>query len=846
MSRAATERLVAGGRPDPTRPCGPADRPAAVDEGQPAHADAPPRAGAHPGRRARTPAGCSTSSSSRTRSSPTRASPDCPSRRRSTSSSTSRPIRGRSRTTSASASSTCSASSPSSDGEPDYLPIWGHDRDGERDGLRALHRPRHRAPRGRPGDARLPLRRLRVGRRQAAHAAPPHPRGGGRSAPARPGLRGSPERRPPGHPRVGRVVLHQAHRALLHAAARGAGHRGRLQRRPVRDVAARRRRIRSSCSTSSAAYNRDDCISTWLLRDWLEARRQEAIDRGWAMPRPRPPELRAERSRRSRAGRSRAGARRRCGGHLARTPSATPRGAGPLAALAARRLASARGPAGLVELVPIAGDAARGAHRAGRGHRRASTFVGDVEEREEERRPALSLPAPGGQAPAGKDAVDPDHPPEGLGSGAGDVAGHRRRGRHDRPLRGPTEAGVPPGPPAAGDAAPVERRCAKRSAPSPTGSSSAASTPTDRGARLGTCCSGGHRGSIDGPAPGPLGATASPASRPHAGWRSSSIAASSASRGRRGPARRGPARGWPRARSRRAGASASPPSPTRRSRNMLRAIDDAAREAGRPIVPSRPARTATTRTDLGDRSSSATNVGVRSAPTCRPAVRRRRRHAMALRPRRHARRGRRPLRRRGGPDVAGQRHRHERRDELDRPARRPEPAAAGHAGRASGRRRCVRARPSHRRRRDDRARARPAARHDLPHASGGQPLHLDDLLRRAGARRRRRRSADGRSGRPRRRRHPLATRSSTPATTRARSRRPRPSSTPWRRWSDGEWVDQHGRTRGDHRRRHHHRRALQPPGRGDRGGRHGRAASRPGSARSTSSRARRARSPSTR
>ena len=38
-----------------------------------------------------------------------------------------------------------------------------------------------------------------------------------------------------------------------------------------------------------AAYNRDDCISTWKLRDWLEARRREAINRGWAMPRPQPP-----------------------------------------------------------------------------------------------------------------------------------------------------------------------------------------------------------------------------------------------------------------------------------------------------------------------------------------------------------------------------------------------------------------------------------------------------------------------------------------------------------------------------------------------------------------------------
>lgn len=35
-----------------------------------------------------------------------------------------------------------------------------------------------------------------------------------------------------------------------------------------------------------AAYNRDDCISTWRLRSWLEERRLEAIGRGWSMPRP--------------------------------------------------------------------------------------------------------------------------------------------------------------------------------------------------------------------------------------------------------------------------------------------------------------------------------------------------------------------------------------------------------------------------------------------------------------------------------------------------------------------------------------------------------------------------------
>ncbi|MBA2380717.1 MAG: TM0106 family RecB-like putative nuclease [Chloroflexi bacterium] len=35
-----------------------------------------------------------------------------------------------------------------------------------------------------------------------------------------------------------------------------------------------------------ADYNRDDCVSTWMLRDWLEQRRAEAIGRGWSMERP--------------------------------------------------------------------------------------------------------------------------------------------------------------------------------------------------------------------------------------------------------------------------------------------------------------------------------------------------------------------------------------------------------------------------------------------------------------------------------------------------------------------------------------------------------------------------------
>ncbi|MBA2721183.1 MAG: TM0106 family RecB-like putative nuclease [Chloroflexi bacterium] len=38
--------------------------------------------------------------------------------------------------------------------------------------------------------------------------------------------------------------------------------------------------------TDLADYNRDDCVSTWLLRGWLEERRGEAMARGWEMDRP--------------------------------------------------------------------------------------------------------------------------------------------------------------------------------------------------------------------------------------------------------------------------------------------------------------------------------------------------------------------------------------------------------------------------------------------------------------------------------------------------------------------------------------------------------------------------------
>ena len=39
-----------------------------------------------------------------------------------------------------------------------------------------------------------------------------------------------------------------------------------------------------------AGYNRDDCVSTWRLRDWLEARRADLVASGTAVPRPEAPE----------------------------------------------------------------------------------------------------------------------------------------------------------------------------------------------------------------------------------------------------------------------------------------------------------------------------------------------------------------------------------------------------------------------------------------------------------------------------------------------------------------------------------------------------------------------------
>ena len=203
---------------------------AGVARPEPGDARAAARAGRASRSRARTGPSSCTSSSSPIPTRPATVSPPCPSRRRSTCSSTSRPTRGSATT----ASSTCSAGPwRIVDGgrrlPPDLgattatrekaafeafidLVIERLDRDP------AMHVYHYAGVRD----------RRRIKRLMQRHATREDEvdrilRGRG---PRRP-LPG----RPPGHPRLGGVVLDQADREVLHGRPRGPGHRGRVQRR---------------------------------------------------------------------------------------------------------------------------------------------------------------------------------------------------------------------------------------------------------------------------------------------------------------------------------------------------------------------------------------------------------------------------------------------------------------------------------------------------------------------------------------------------------------------------------------------------------------------------------------
>ena len=182
------------------------------------------------------------------------------------------------------------------------------------------------------------------------------------------------------------------------------------------------------------------------------------------------------------------------------------------------------------------------------------------------------------------------------------------------------------------------------------------------------------------------------------------------------PGHRQPPRGHPRGRRR--GGSLDPARPTRR-RGRRGAAE---RHRAHPVARRGPRRARGT--DLG----------------------RRRGHLVAVGARGHGGRRRRVVRRRGGAAVAGHRLLRCRSGRFGRAAGRPEPAPAGVAGHPSRWRGGIGARASRGRGEDDRARAGPPARDDLPAPPRRQRLRLGRVLRES-PRRRTRQRAPGRGRR---------------------------------------------------------------------------------------------------
>ena len=273
-----------------------------------------------------------------------------------------------------SASTISSASSNEVDGAAAVPRRSGrHSLDAEKARLRAPHRLRHRAARRASRDARLPLRAVRAGRAQAPDAALRDARGRGRPAaprgrPGRPAARSS--ARAPG---VGRELLDQADREVLHARPRGTGHAT-----PGSSIVAFEKWLKRAATETIldgiARYNRDDCVSTWMLRDWLEGRAPRRSPH-WPELDWQRPVTPADRADARPSNGLAAGRRERC-----RRPDRRPAGpddrsdeaSRPLAARPAARLAPPRGEVEVVALVrPAQEPRPRGARRRGRPDRRS-------------------------------------------------------------------------------------------------------------------------------------------------------------------------------------------------------------------------------------------------------------------------------------------------------------------------------------------------------------------------------------------------------------------------------------------------------------------------------------------
>ena len=380
-------------------------------------------------------------------------------RRRSTSSSTSRPTRGPSTT----ASSTSSAG-PRSLGRRAGLPRDLGARPGRREGrLRGVRRPRPRALRPRPRDARLPLRRLRDGRAQAADAAPRDPRGRGRPPAPRPdvlvnlydhvvrsGIRASVECY--SIKKIEKFYLPEREGGITDAGFSVVEYERWME---TGDPA---------ILDAIAAYNRDDCVSTWGLRDWLEARRVEAapLYPDGVVPRPETVDPRARR-RSSRPPRPRPGpARTRSASASRRTaPSETTssRAAG-CSRPSSTGIAARRSPSGGTTTgcsTPRSTTSSRTAPRSagwsssrtsGRSRSRASIATGSTRRR---RRSSMPATAP----------LDPT-----TGQGAGEIVGARSAPRAARAEAQPGQAASDRAHPRG--AVPDRTSCATRSAGSAT------------------------------------------------------------------------------------------------------------------------------------------------------------------------------------------------------------------------------------------------------------------------------------------------------------------------------------------------------------------------------------------
>ena len=144
----------------------------------------------------------------------------------------------------------------------------------------------------------------------------------------------------------------------------------------------------------------------------------------------------------------------------------------------------------------------------------------------------------------GSDAVDPDHPPEGLGSGAGDILDIDDVAGTIDILRGPTRLAFHP------------VRLLPATPRQSNAQREALGAVADWVIEHGVDADGPWRAGrdlllrrpprlVDGQAPGPLQGDGESGIDARVAWRSSSIMACSASRGRQGRARRGPARAWP-------------------------------------------------------------------------------------------------------------------------------------------------------------------------------------------------------------------------------------------------------------------------------------------------------------